>query len=688
MARISFRQLATRLIASRSTPRNRRQPARPSIETLEGRCLPSVTVFVVGRVLHANGDNNGNFVELDHSRFTTVLAGVAVPETTFDSIVINPGNGRNVVQIDGAARSTTVNFGSAGDEIDFGTPVNAPVLLAPINVVGSGRALNYNDQANATPSLTYTLSAGRVQRNGLADVTYSNIVDLTVNVGTAGSHTVNVRSTPFGTSTTVNGGQGNDTFIVGDTNNQLQTNGLLTVNGGGGQNLLSFRDMGTTVASTWGINPTFVNRPLGDAAATLYSNIATLVVSGGSGGNTYVVDGLAPGTATIIAAGSGNDPVHPVTNTVNVGSDGQVFDQGNLTVTGGLRSTNHLVIDDHVTPDAASYSLTGTDFSRNGGTPTIHYSGVQSIDFRAGNGGNVITAANLGSVSTAITTGTGDSVTVFGFQPAGVAVNDPNGTSTLVIDESFLATTQSYTLTATSVSRTGAAALSYAGLASVQLFTSAGADTIALEGSAAGTDTQVWTGAAGNTFRMGAGPFSGPVTLYGGADKLDYSSVNRDVYVNLQTGEATELNWISGIRDVAGGRGSNILVGDGHGNTLTGGFGRNLLIAGGSDYSGQGDTLIGGSDDDILIAGFTDYDTDRASLQAIMALWTGTGFYQDRVAALTTGNGVPLLDATTVHSNQGSNVLLGNAGFDLFYANPGQDRTDADPEAEVTVAIF
>jgi hypothetical protein len=693
-----FRRLLSRLSAPRSgRPAGRRRSDRLQLEALEGRCLPSVNVFLSGRVLHAEGDNNGNFVELDHGGSTTLLASVPVNDSFFDSIVINPGNGPNAVLVSGTVKATTINTGRNSDRIDIGEPVDTLDMRAPIAVNGQGggvKTLNYNDQANGTPALTYTLSAtgtaaGRVQRIGLADLTYGGITNLTVNTGTVGNQTVKVLSTAFPTSTTVNGGRGNNTFIVGDTTDRLQTVGLLTVNGGSGQhNLLSFRDMGTTVPATYGITPTFVDRPLGGAIATLYSNIGTLVVSGGRGGNTFIVNGLAAGTATFIDAGAGNN------NNIFVGS-GQLFDQGDLSVTGeppvnGGPRTNRLVLDDRATPTRQPYSLTGAAFSRNG-TATVRYGAVDSLVLNAGGGGNTVTAANLGALSATVNTGAGgDAVTVFGFQPAPLAVNDPSGTASLVVDEGFVTSPQNYTVTATTLSRTGAAPLTYSGLGSVQLFTAHGANTVALNSTAAGTDTQVTTGSAGNTFRMGAGPFNGTLTLNGGGtDKLDYSQRNGNVYVNLQTGEATNLTAFSGIRDVTGGHGNNILVGDGHGNTLTGdGPGRNLLIAGGSDFSGRGDTLIGGNDDDILIAGFTAYDTDRASLEAILAAWTRPDSYLDRVAALTPGAGVPLLDATTVFSNGAVNTLVGNAGFDLFFANPDRDRTDADPEAEVVVQIF
>ncbi len=692
MRRTWIRQLVNQIIVSRPSPRRgRRQPAQLQVETLEGRCLPSVNVFLSGRVLHADGDNNGNFIELDHGGSSTVLASVLVNDSLFDSIIINGGNGNNSFLVTGTFKATTINTGNGNDTVDIGAPVNVLDMRAPISVTGQGtgvKRLNYNDQANSTPSLTYTLSAtgtgaGRVQRNGLADLTYSGIPTLTVNTGTVGNQTVNVLSTARGTSLTVNGGRGNNTFIVGDAHNTLQTLGALTINGGSGQNLLSFRDMGTTIHADYVITSTFVGRPLGGAVATVFSQISTLVVSGGSGGNIFTVDDLAAGLAVIIGAGAGNN------NLINVGA-GQVFDQGDLTVNGGPHG-NILQIDDFVTPDPQSYTLTGSSFSRNG-TATVRYNNVQTVNFDAANGGgNTIVAANLGSVSANIRTGVGgDAVTVFGFQAAPLAINDPSGTSSLVVDESFQFTPQNYTVTATALGRNGAAPISYAGLASVQLSTTQGVDTVALNSTAAGTDTQVVTSAGGNSFRMGTGPFDGTLTLNGsGTDKLDYSAYNTDVYVNLQTGEATNLTGFGGIRDVTGGHANNILVGDGHGNTLIGsGPGRNLLIAGGSDFSGQGDTLIGGSDDDILIAGFTDYDLNKDALLAIMAAWTGPGFYADRVAALTTGAGVPLLDASTVHSNGGSNVLMGNAGFDLFFANPDQDRTDADPEAEVVVAIF
>src|SRR5207249_4579994 len=139
----------------------------------------------------------------------------------------------------------------------------------------------------------------------------------------------------------------------------------------------------------------------------------------------------------------------------------------------------------------------------------------------------------------------------------------------------------------------------------------------------------------------------------GGAGLLDYSAYSSSVIVDLQTSAATAVGGtLAHIQTVIGGQGGgagvyNILVGSG-GNALVGGSGRrNLLIAGSS-----ASTLSGGDDEDILIGGTTTYDMDVASLTALMDYWSSSADdYATRVGNLLAGNGVPLLDATTVLSN-------------------------------------
>ena len=85
------------------------------------------------------------------------------------------------------------------------------------------------------------------------------------------------------------------------------------------------------------------------------------------------------------------------------------------------------------------------------------------------------------------------------------------------------------------------------------------------------------------------------------------------------------------------------------------------------------------------------YDTEagNASLVALMTYWSSTtDDYNTRAANVTTGNGVPHLDATTVTGNDGGNTLIGNGGFNLWYGNPDRDSyPDYHPDSEFFIQV-
>ena len=207
--------------------------------------------------------------------------------------------------------------------------------------------------------------------------------------------------------------------------------------------------------------------------------------------------------------------------------------------------------------------------------------------------------------------------------------------------------------------------------------------TLAIQGTPAGTAVLIKTGAGATTVAIDAAlaSLAGPLTVngQGGTTTLDYSSYTGDVQVDLPIGQATGLASITGIQNVTGSKGNDILVGNG-GNVLTGGSGRNLLIAGATPS-----TLQGGSDSDMLVGGATPYDTSLAALDVILAEWTRTDVsYGTRVSHLLGGgglNGNVVLNAADVKFNAGGNILDGNAGVDIFYGQlsgdgPKPDTTD------------
>jgi hypothetical protein len=96
--------------------------------------------------------------------------------------------------------------------------------------------------------------------------------------------------------------------------------------------------------------------------------------------------------------------------------------------------------------------------------------------------------------------------------------------------------------------------------------------------------------------------------------------------------------------------------------------------------------LSGGEGDDLLIGGNTAYD--QASLQAISIYWSGGDDYATRVAKITSGTGVPALNASTVSDNAGVNTLTGGTELDLFFGDSGLDVHDWNPATESFVTVY
>jgi hypothetical protein len=155
------------------------------------------------------------------------------------------------------------------------------------------------------------------------------------------------------------------------------------------------------------------------------------------------------------------------------------------------------------------------------------------------------------------------------------------------------------------------------------------------------------TGGAGrDIFQFGKDGFvTGLLDGGGGRDWLDYRDFGRGATVNLLHKLAVGTGGVRGIENVWGSLGGlsrligdnlhNVLVAFGSGNYLHGLAGRDILV-GGYGYN----TVIGGLGDDVGIAGSTRYDNDAAALDAVMAEWARAIGYYARVANLKNGGGL------------------------------------------------
>jgi Ca2+-binding RTX toxin-like protein len=183
-----------------------------------------------------------------------------------------------------------------------------------------------------------------------------------------------------------------------------------------------------------------------------------------------------------------------------------------------------------------------------------------------------------------------------------------------------------------------------------------------------GGDDLIYTGDGFNCVHAGAGND----TILGGAGHDILDAGTGDDYV--QAGAGNDM--------VQGGNGDDILVGDDGDDLLVGGPGRDILIGGrGSDR------LVGSADDDILIAGLTAHDHNAAALLAILAEWTSTRTYAERVANIMgTASGSKFAarananyflyadgPAATVLDDGAEDLMTGSAGQDWFLFNKDGD---------------
>jgi Ca2+-binding RTX toxin-like protein len=226
-----------------------------------------------------------------------------------------------------------------------------------------------------------------------------------------------------------------------------------------------------------------------------------------------------------------------------------------------------------------------------------------------------------------------------------------------------------------------------------------GADQFVIHGAAPAS----LSGGAGDdafTFAKEAG-VSGSIDGGDGVNLLDYSRWTAAAEVNLGQGTASGAGSVANIQNVQGGDGNDHLVGDSQDNSLWGGAGNDYLNgAAGNDFlqggagndillGGAGndslfgnagrdlligglgaDAVSGGAGDDIAIGGTTAHDNDLAALDCLMAIWSGSETYKERVRMITTPSAQcpALLTKKTVFTDGAEDNLSGGGDLDLFFA--------------------
>jgi hypothetical protein len=444
------------------------------------------------------------------------------------NMTLMTGSGSDTFSVQSYAAILTIFSGGGNDTVNVGSPAETLDGLFGdfLFVSGDGTdTLNINDQGSTTPN-SYTVDAFAVHRAGTLFIQFDSTLEkLNVNAG-SGGNTIAVTGTGAAVSTTLNSGFGVDTVTVAAT-----TNSPLTLNGQGGDDTVTLGQNGSvqaihkavtvtnafdftalTIDGGADVNPEVITLATTGSPNTVGAtgtitglapgkitfnqiDVSTVTVNAGKGGNTITVANtflnLHPGSGTFLNTGLGLDKVTvqrtsgPLTidgqdgrDTVNVGLSGNAQQiNGALSIFNGL-STTALTVNDQA--DLSEHAVTvdfGAIFNL---TPAPIFYGtfdVNRLTLNGGKAGNIfnVLATPFGVPVTINAGGAGDIVdvgSVFNTLDAiqgPLTVNGQLGFDELFINDQGSTTAHTYTQTANSLQRSGAAKITFSGIENLQV---------------------------------------------------------------------------------------------------------------------------------------------------------------------------------------------------------------------------
>jgi hypothetical protein len=439
-------------------------------------------------------------------------------------------NGVEALAVHAGQQDDAVAVGRGTQDLD-----HLPPSVALDGGGGTNNTAAVDDTGPATDAapVQWTVTAAEVDRahgGHSAAITYAHMQAVAVDGG-ASNDAFDVRSTSV--DTTVDAGPGDDAISVGGGNlDNLQ--GRVTARGGAGQDALTADDHNNTQPSAWAVKADEVDRTAGTATHTVsYSDVEGVEADAGSGDNS--VDVPSTSAPTTIRGGAADD-----TDRVGAGPNNLDGIRGRLTLDGGA-GANQLQANDQNDANPSTWEVTASAVDRVAappGAPAVSagmdYANFQSLAVNAGRGDDQV-HARATSATTTINGGPG-----FNGVLAGNAANSLDGiqgalsvptdvpaslgtTYLIVHDEGNAVSGRTYTLTADTLTRTGAAPITYGTTYSLAVYGGAGSNTYIVRGTKA------------NSTLLETGRAADQVYLYGNGRQVNLSVYDDAVGASADT---------------------------------------------------------------------------------------------------------------------------------------------------------
>ena len=444
-------------------------------------------------------------------------------------VAIYTGAGTNTVLVTPVSKKLT----DLGSDIHITAPTGS--LTTSVTIDNTKGASPPAGPLSPPPTDSYVIGPSSTQFGDPITVNYANVASVTLLGGARGNY--DVLGVPAGGKYTVDAGPGPNTLTVVPGLKNLTLNGFGTAP-------LTIDDSADAGNVTYTITPTTVR--IGTAPPISYAGAAGLTVIGGSGADTFNVQGTAAVPVTL-ATGSGHNTVTLAAATHALTAIG-----GDLTVIRG--GATDVLVDDRVgsgTGVPVTYTLT-TPADQPGATVVRATDAAGAITFRDRgfsfhNPGTLTLrgspAADAYTVegtaddtATTVATGTGANtvvvtptdrdlldlhtdLTVAGGGRTALVVDDQDNLSFLLLADS---PPEQYTVTGTSVNSLISNRILYTGLSGLTLNgTVLNAADYAVQSTTAHTPVAINTGPYANTVRLtptakDLGNLAGPVSVVGG----------------------------------------------------------------------------------------------------------------------------------------------------------------------------